>query len=461
MKSQFLPVCLAAILMLAISVTGQTPSTARPATPAQPKIAVSKLQHDFGDIKKGTLAEYSFTFKNEGTADLLITNVQPGCGCTTSDYSKVVPPGQEGKITLSVHTENFIGPIAKSAQVFTNDPAQPQFTLLLNMKVVEPLVEGPKLLITDLQHDFGPVKKGAVAQYSFSFKNGGKQDLQITNVAPACGCTSSEFTKVVPPGQQGQVTLAVNTENFNGAISKTAEVFTNDPSRSQFTLTMSMVITNDNALPPGKRMGSVIITPVDRWTTQIPKGFPVSGLISLYHDSPQPLTITKVEPGGEAFKVTLNTLEPGKRFSVNFAAKEGLPIGVYHQTIKLTTDSQETPELSLDLDMRVVAPVTANPAKIVFENLPVSKPDYDISTLSKFTWVTVTRSGGLELKNITSDLPFIKVKIESIEQNKQTYLLRIGFNEKPGLGKHQGTIKIETNNKDVPVIEIPVTITTN
>jgi hypothetical protein len=255
--------------------------------------------------------------------------------------------------------------------------------------------------------------------------------------------------------------LSVHTESYQGAVTKTAQVFTNDPAQPQFTLTMSMVITEANTLPPGKRLGSLIISPVDRWSTQVPKGFPVSGLFSIYHDSPQPLTITKVEPGGETFAVTMQTLEAGKRYSVNFAAKAGLPIGVYHQTVKLMTDSKETPELSLDLDMRVVAPVSANPAKLSFENLPVSAPDYDISTLSKFTWVTVTRSGGLELKNISSDLPFLKIKVESVEENKQTYLLRVGFNDKPPKGKHQGVIKIETNHKDIPFVEIPVTITAN
>lgn len=461
MQSKSIFSLLALVLTLTCSALGQTPAAAKPAPTGTPKIVVSKMQHDFGEIKKGKLAEYSFSFKNEGAAELQITNVQPGCGCTTSDYTKVVAPGQEGKITLSVHTENFIGTIAKSAQVFTNDPAQPQFNLLMSMNIIEERVAGPKVDIAQLQHDFGQIKKGTVAQHSFTLKNAGSTDLQITNVAPACGCTTSEFSKVIPPGQEGSVTLAVHTENFLGALSKTAEVFTNDPTRPQFTLTMSMVITDANTPPPGKRIGSLIITPVDRWSSSVPKGFPVSGLISVYQDGAQPLKITKVEPGGDAFAVTLNTLEPNKRYSINFSTKDSLPIGVYHQTVKLTTDSTETPELSFDLDLRVVAPVAANPAKISFDNVPVSIADYDVSTLSKFTWITVTRSEGLELKTITSDLPFIKVKIESAEPNKQTYLLRVGFSDRPAKGKHQGVIKIETNNKDVPSIEIPVSVVAN
>ncbi len=252
--------------------------------------------------------------------------------------------------------------------------------------------------------------------------------------------------------------MSVHTEGYQGAVTKSAEVFTNDPARPQFTLLMSMVIVAPDALPNGKRIGSVIVSPVDRWSAQVPTGFPVSGLFSLYHDNPQPLKITKVEAGGETFKVTLNTLEEGKRFAVNFAGKEGLPLGTYHQTIKLTTDSKETPELAFDLDLRVVPPVSVNPGKLVFDNVPVSLADYDIGGLSKFTWVTVTRSGGLEITNMTSDLPFIKVKVESVDNNKQTYLLRVGFSAKPAAGKHSGVLKIETNNKEIPLIEVPITV---
>ncbi len=42
-----------------------------------PKLAVAKTQHDFGELKKGVLAQYDFKFKNEGTAELTINSVAP------------------------------------------------------------------------------------------------------------------------------------------------------------------------------------------------------------------------------------------------------------------------------------------------------------------------------------------------------------------------------------------------
>lgn len=44
---------------------------------AAPKIVIPKMEHNFGEIKKGANATYTFTFKNEGKADLEIKRVAP------------------------------------------------------------------------------------------------------------------------------------------------------------------------------------------------------------------------------------------------------------------------------------------------------------------------------------------------------------------------------------------------
>ncbi|MBI3423007.1 MAG: DUF1573 domain-containing protein [Acidobacteria bacterium] len=175
------------ILVLGLSAAsfGQTVEPQKADTKNAPKLTIKELQHNLGDIKKGTLAEYGFTFKNEGNAELVISNVQPGCGCTTSDFTKSVLPGKEGKVTLAVHTDGFMGAITKSAQVFTNDPGSSQFVLALSMNVIEPPTDGPKLVIAKTQHDFGELKKGVLAQYDFKFKNEGTAELTINSVAPS------------------------------------------------------------------------------------------------------------------------------------------------------------------------------------------------------------------------------------------------------------------------------------
>jgi hypothetical protein len=97
-----------------------------------PKLVIAALEHSFGNVKAGTPLKYSFKIKNEGDQPLEISNVAPSCGCTTSDYDKVIAPGKEGKITLEVaKTDSYKGEIVKNATVTTNDPNHQSFQLTL------------------------------------------------------------------------------------------------------------------------------------------------------------------------------------------------------------------------------------------------------------------------------------------------------------------------------------------
>lgn len=58
------------LLMLAAAVFGQ-------ATTDAPKIVINKTEHNFGEVKKGANATYTFVFKNEGKTDLEIKRVAP------------------------------------------------------------------------------------------------------------------------------------------------------------------------------------------------------------------------------------------------------------------------------------------------------------------------------------------------------------------------------------------------
>ena len=105
---------------------------------AAPKLVVEKPEYDFGKVKEGEEASHTFTIKNDGNADLIIKNVSPACGCTASDFSKVVAPGQEGKVTLTVKTNGMSGKTSRYADVISNDPQQPNLQLWLHMEVAKP-----------------------------------------------------------------------------------------------------------------------------------------------------------------------------------------------------------------------------------------------------------------------------------------------------------------------------------
>jgi hypothetical protein len=87
----------------------------------QTTLALSEPSFDFGKIKKGDVVEHVYEVTNTGKNPLIISNVQPTCGCTVPDFTKdPILPGQKGKITLKFNSANFDGVVHKSAEVYAN-----------------------------------------------------------------------------------------------------------------------------------------------------------------------------------------------------------------------------------------------------------------------------------------------------------------------------------------------------
>lgn len=66
-----------------------------------PIMTFEEKEFDFGNIKQGTPVEHVFTFKNTGTAPLVITNATSSCGCTVPERPEgPIAPGETGELLV-------------------------------------------------------------------------------------------------------------------------------------------------------------------------------------------------------------------------------------------------------------------------------------------------------------------------------------------------------------------------
>jgi Protein of unknown function (DUF1573) len=85
---------------------------------------------DVGQIPQGTPKTISFTFKNTGNKDILITTVKPSCGCTASDYTKeAIAPGKTG-IVKAIYNAAVKGAFTKTITVTTTIDETPKVLTL-------------------------------------------------------------------------------------------------------------------------------------------------------------------------------------------------------------------------------------------------------------------------------------------------------------------------------------------
>ncbi|GGP04514.1 hypothetical protein GCM10010992_17270 [Cloacibacterium rupense] len=99
-------------------------------------ITFEKTTLDYGTVKANSDGNRVFTFTNTGDKPLIISNVQPGCGCTASDWTKEpILPGKKGEIKVHYNTAT-VAPFKKTIDVFSNDPANGRVVLYIQGTVV-------------------------------------------------------------------------------------------------------------------------------------------------------------------------------------------------------------------------------------------------------------------------------------------------------------------------------------
>ena len=99
-----------------------------PATPegvddkvARPILTFDEVEHDFGALKEGEIVSYTYTFTNTGNANLIISSVIPGCGCTVADFTKTpIRPNQKGEVAIAFNSKDKKGMQRKRVSVQAN-----------------------------------------------------------------------------------------------------------------------------------------------------------------------------------------------------------------------------------------------------------------------------------------------------------------------------------------------------
>ena len=115
------------LLLFSISIYAQQSS---------PEIEFETTTIDYGVIQNGSDGERVFSFKNTGTANLIITNIRSSCGCTIPKKPEApIAPGEESKIIVSYDTKR-IGPFKKTITVSTNQKNSPDIALKIEGTVM-------------------------------------------------------------------------------------------------------------------------------------------------------------------------------------------------------------------------------------------------------------------------------------------------------------------------------------
>ena len=222
----FLKVILvAALVSLSVfaSIAEPAPSTVPSATIVStatntgPVIKFAEVLYDFGKVDSGTVVKHDYAFTNIGDQTLIVTNVQPSCGCTTAgSWDKMVEPGKTGIIPIQFNSTGYGGAVAKSITVTCNDPTNGILVLQLRGTAWKPIDISPGFVMFNLSADVqsnetkvvkivsnleDPVTVSAPTWSNNTFKaelktlkEGKEFELDVTVVTPLTNTVSAPIT---------------------------------------------------------------------------------------------------------------------------------------------------------------------------------------------------------------------------------------------------------------------------
>lgn len=208
-----------------------------------PKLTLLENTFDFGDIKQGDKVTHVFVLTNTGSDLLKIEKIIPSCGCTAAMPEKTeLKPGESTNLTVTFNSTGKRGKQAKLVRINTNDTEDPQTIITFRGNVFkdqEPRESSPIIHFAETQHDFGVVKEGQKVEYTFTFDNSGKTNLEIGDIKTSCGCTAALVSqKVLAPGEKGTLKVELDTSKRQGKMSRMITITSNDPGDPSKVLTI-------------------------------------------------------------------------------------------------------------------------------------------------------------------------------------------------------------------------------
>ncbi len=167
----------------------------------------------------------------------------------------------------------------------------PFFWLILLFLIPHPAAaqpDEPKLVVDHPDYNFSRVFTGEQVIHTFEFRNAGAAPLVINKVRHSCGCTASLLSsKLLKPGQAGEIQSTFDTTRFNGPVVKTIYIYSNDPVRSVVQLQMRGVIKKEITQHPRRvSLGNL----VPRTTTRAEVVLVNRGKNHIYLEEPQVTT---------------------------------------------------------------------------------------------------------------------------------------------------------------------------
>ena len=332
------PLLWCALFSLVVIVQAKTHKPAGPAPTPQPpaakgpKIRFINPKYDFGDRLEGPDIKHVYRFKNVGTEPLVLGDPNCTCGCTGAILSaREIPPGGEGAIETTYHSQGRPGKAVKSCGFPTNDLTAPNPRVEFTINVIR------EIDITPERAYFYGVRKGQSRAISMEILAQKGKMLKISSAEARNKKVAVALTPLEKDGRKGgSLVVTLPADAPLGDANDEVVLKTTDPKRPEIVIPVQ-----------GEVLGRVQYIPK---SLNLGNGQPLT--LNLTIDPPQGFAFRSVSTEKRLVKpwILKTRQNDGRDFYqlvVNPPHGRSIPAGAYGDVIHLYTNDDAESDVAI------------------------------------------------------------------------------------------------------------------
>jgi hypothetical protein len=298
-------------------------------------------------------------------------------------------------------------------------------------------------------YDFGTVQQGSKIVHGFAIHNRTLVPITVQGLEFSMPGMTARFVPLIAPGRDRSIAIEWDTSHVAGEIEGQAIVHFGDTSQAPVTLRLKGVVQ-----PP------LEILPFPAIFLSAFQGEDSERRLRIVNHQAQPTVLSLSQPSIKHFTATLMELERGKTYEVVAKIPPDVLPGRYDEELSLSTNEPKAATLTIPVHLFVKSNLYANPDVIDFGlvSADAMRKDPAIRESLTQTFLVKKRDGVFAITKITSELEALELRKDPPHGGSSTYRIDVALNpQKIKAGKLEGSIEIDTDDKDFPKIRIPVT----
>jgi len=313
-------------------------------------------------------------------------------------------------------------------------------------------IDTPHISCDAPAYDFGTLDQSNTVEHVFVIHNLGTASLQLSHVHACCGATAVLTTNLLAPGQSAGLVTRTALQGRNGLMKKTFYIKSNDPEQPQYPLYLQGNVHNSMEALKGanETSPSFQVQPATIDFGQIRNdSVVVRSFVVTSHEYPfQVERLDCSAPWLAAETDAGNTRQ--SRQEVRVKTRSPLPMGVVTGEVRIITGPMGATTVTVSVIARVFADLVVSP-----EAIHLVAGETMTNAMTRYVAIRSRSGTPFMIRKVDCQDKEIGINVQEIKPGDYRITLS---NVLPRGELHGKTLKIETDNPDAPMIEIPFII---